>query len=55
MGGMADCGNSCPNTLLAVALFACHTASNRGKYAARATLTFAVEALTCSIAARTVG
>jgi hypothetical protein len=53
--GIVDCGSSSPNTLFAVARFVCHTASRRGRYAARATSRPALDAFTCSSAARTVG
>jgi hypothetical protein len=53
--GITDCGRSCPTTLLAVARLVCHSESNRGRYAALATVMFAVDAPTCSNAALTVG
>ena len=53
--GMTDCGSSCPKMLFTVPRLVCHSASKRGRYAVRATVTLAAEALTCSMAARTVG
>src|SRR6185312_12698963 len=53
--GITDCGSTWPKMLLAVARFDCHSASSRGRYAARATLTPAADATLCSTAARTAG
>ncbi len=52
---MTDCGSSCPKMLFTVPRLVCQIASKRGRYTDRATFTLAVEAFTCSIAARTVG
>ena len=53
IAGITDCGRTWPKMLLAVPRFDCHRESSRGRYADFATLTPAVEALTCSSAART--
>ena len=55
IAGMTDWGRIWPKMLLAVARFDCHNESSRGRYAALATLTPAVDAFTRSRAALTVG